>query len=294
MAMNSNAQEPHLRLDTALLADEVPEPRPIEPRARPRRIVLAVVAVGIIIALGAWIMTQYRIASAPPPPPSIEPAPVAAVMPPSPPATSAPPATRYPIDVPERTPLPPLNASDRDFVADLGDPMLARWLIPNDVIRRIVVTVDNLPRKSFPAQMSPVAPTAGMFTVADGGISAANAARYAAMVQAFGHVDPEKLVAVYIRWYLRFQDAYRELGFPSGNFNDRLVDTLDMLLATPQITGHLGVVQPKVLWKFANPALEELPAGQKIMLRMGTENAESVNARLLAIRRLIAPQTSRQ
>ena len=290
--MNSNAQEPHLRLDAALLADEVPVPRRIEPRARPRRMVLAVVAVGILVALGAWM--QYRIALAPPPPPSIEPAPVATVMPPTPPATSTPAATRYPIDVPEQTPLPPLNASDRDLVADLGDPKLARWLIPNDVIRRIVVTVDNLPRKSFPAQMSPVAPTAGLFTVADGGISAANAARYAAMVQAFGHVDPEKLVAVYIRWYPRFQDAYRELGYPSGNFNDRLVDTLDMLLATPPAIGHLGVVQPKVLWKFANPALEELPAGQKIMLRMGTENAASVKARRLAIRRLIAPQTSLQ
>ena len=293
-AMNSEAQEPHLRFDPAVLADEVPNPPRVESRAHPRRIAPTVIAVVLIGALGAWLAMKYRSTSSPPPVSAMEPPPVTAVAPPPSPAASSAPATRYPIDAPEHTPLPPLDASDRDFVADLGDRLLVRWLIPSDLIRRIVVTVDNLPRKSVPAQMSPVAPTAGMFTVADGGISAANAARYAAIVQALDHVDPEKLVAVYIRWYPRFQDAYHELGYPSGNFNDRLVDTLDVLLATPAITGQLGVIQPRVLWKFANPVLEELPAGQKIMLRMGTENAEAVKGKVLAIRRLIALQTLRQ
>jgi hypothetical protein len=292
--MNVNAQEPHLRLDAALLADEMPgPPRSSESPARRRRVIPALVALLLIAILGTWLAIQYRTPSTSPTAPAAETAPVAAVAPPAVPMTPAAPAIKYPIEAPIQASLPPLGASDRDFVAQLGDPALTHWLIPDDVIRRIVVTVDNLPRKSVPAQKSPVAPVTGMFGVADGGISPANATRYAAMVQALSHADPEKLVAMYVRWYPRFQDAYRELGYPNGNFNDRLVETLDVLLATPAVTGHLGVVQPRVLWKFANPALEDLPAGQKIMLRMGSENAEVVKARLAAVRRLVAQQSSR-
>ena len=85
---------------------------------------------------------------------------------------------------------------------------------------------------------------------------------------------------MYTQWYPRFQEAYRELGYPNGSVNDPLVEAIDTLLATPTSVGPLAVVQPKVLWEFADPRLEALPAGQKIMLRMGPENADRVKAKL--------------
>ena len=160
--------------------------------------------------------------------------------------------------------------------------------MPKDLIRHVVITVDNLPRKSMRPQMWPVRPAAGTFIVTDGAIAPTNAERYTPMVRALEAADPEKLVAVYVRWYPLFQEAYREQGYPDGNFNDRLVETLDSLLATPNVSGNVAVTQPKVLWQFADPALEALPVAQKIMLRMGPDNERRVKAKLTVIRALVA------
>ena len=101
-------------------------------------------------------------------------------------------------------------------------------------------------------------------------------------------VDAKQLVDPYVRHYPLFQQAYRELGYPDGHFNDRLVEAIDSLLATPDPKGPLSVVQPKIFYEFADRELEQLPAGQKLLLRMGRDNAALVKAKLREIRRLVA------
>ena len=81
-----------------------------------------------------------------------------------------------------------------------------------------------------------------------------------------------------------FQQAYRELGYPHGRFNDRVVATLADLLATPDVAPPMAVTQPKLLYEFADPALEKRSAGQKIMLRMGADNMARAKRLLTAIR----------
>jgi hypothetical protein len=90
-----------------------------------------------------------------------------------------------------------------------------------------------------------------------------------------------------VRFYPLFQQAYHDLGYPSGYFNDRLIDVIDNLLATPQTAAPASLVQPHVLYEFANPDLESLSAGQKIMLRMGSENASHVRTKLRELRRML-------
>ena len=63
--------------------------------------------------------------------------------------------------------------------------------------------------------------------------------------------------------YPLLQEEYRTLGYPSGEFNDRLIEAIDDLLATPDVAGSIQLVQPKVMYQFANPHLEALSAGQK-------------------------------
>ena len=46
-----------------------------------------------------------------------------------------------------------------------------------------------------------------------------------------------RAVALYARLYPLFQQAYEELGYPGRYFNDRLVEVIDDLLATPEPTG---------------------------------------------------------
>jgi hypothetical protein len=203
---------------------------------------------------------------------------------------------RHPIpENPGAQPLPELADSDPAFGDALANVLpggqLGRWLIPDNLIRNVVATVDNLPRRTLPRQRMPLARVPGTFIVSEVGagyvIAAANVQRYEPLVHLLDAIDPEKLVAVYVRWYPRFQDAYRELGYSDGYFNDRLVEAIDLLLASPRNPATLGVVQPKVVWQFADADFEAMPIGQRIMLRLGPENAARAKAKLAAIRRLV-------
>ena len=118
-------------------------------------------------------------------------------------------------------------------------------------------------------------------------IGADNAARYAPYVLAMEAVDSAKLVALYVRLYPLFQEAYAELGYPSRYFNDRLFEVIDHLLATPDVQGSVALVQPKVLYEYADPALQDLSAGQKILVRMGGENEAKVKAKLRELKRAL-------
>ena len=92
------------------------------------------------------------------------------------------------------------------------------------------------------------------------------------------------LVAVYIRFYPLFQEQYEKLGYPDKYFNDRLVQVIDHLLATPEVKGPVLLTQTTVLYQFTDPELEKLSAGQKILVRMGGENAALVKTKLTEIR----------
>jgi hypothetical protein len=98
-------------------------------------------------------------------------------------------------------------------------------------------------------------------------------------------LDTEQAVAVYKRLYPLFQEAYEGLGYPNAYFNDRLIEVIDHLLATPQVSEPIYLVQPKALYLYANPALEALSSGSKILIRSGPENAAQIKAVLHKYRR---------
>ena len=80
------------------------------------------------------------------------------------------------------------------------------------------------------------------------------------------------------------------MGYPDAYFNDRLVDAIDDLLAAPEPATPIRLIQPDVLYQFADPDLEERSAGQKIMIRLGSENAARIKARLRDVRRELTSQ----
>ena len=224
-----------------------------------------------------------------------------AVAPPAPKANAAPeaaPAIRYPIENAqhaegvESKPLPALMVSDTTMLNTLaelfGPASLGRVFYEDAIIHRFVSTVDNLPRKSAPARNLPVKPLAGslLTSTTDGNlsISADNASRYAPYVQLADAIDTKNLVSAYVHFYPLIQQDYRDLGYPKGYFNDRLIEAIDDMLATPESSTAVQLVQPKVLYEYADPALEARSSGQKIMLRMGPENAARVKAKLRQIR----------
>lgn len=227
-------------------------------------------------------------------------------IPAPPPAVQAEPAIRYPIKENENSlaekPLPALNESDPDLWDALhgllGRQTLKELFRSENIVRNIVVTIDNLPRQIAAARLLPTEPAKDMFLAARKGeglfIAQENAARYRPYVRVAEMVDAERLVAVYVRFYPLFQRAYQDLGYPKGYFNDRLVAVIDHMLAAPEVEGPVALVQPHVLYRFADPALESASAGHKIMIRMGSENAARVKVKLREIRRQLTGEALQQ
>ena len=181
----------------------------------------------------------------------------------------------------------------------LGRATVSSFFVTDDFARRFAATVDNLGRDHAPTLLWPVTPTSGRFTVRDHDgatvIADGNAARYTPFVRMVEAVDLARAVELYRRMYPLLQSAYQELGFPKSYFNDRLVQVIDLLLATPQPEGPLPVqlvevkgsvasTRPWVRYEFTDADLQALSAGQKILLRVGPDNERRLKARLRQIR----------
>jgi hypothetical protein len=119
-------------------------------------------------------------------------------------------------------------------------------------------------------------------------LSPANYARYARYVRLAQGIDSKRLAGIYVHYYPLFQQAYAELGYPKRHFNDRLVEVIDHLLGAPDVQQPVNLIRPKVLYEFEDPELQELSVGQKLLIRMGPENAAAMKAKLREIRAQIA------
>lgn len=189
-------------------------------------------------------------------------------------------------------PLPSLDESDSEIQGALtglfGQDTFMKLFIAKDMIRHIVVTIDNLPRHQYAVKYLPAYAVAGRF-LASGDeenkvIAPENYQRYAPYIRLAETVDTKAIVAVYVRLYPLFQQAYEDLGYPSDYFNDRLIDVIDHLLDTPDVKDPVRLVQPRVLYEYADAELEALSAGQKILVRMGSDNANRTKAKLRGLR----------
>jgi hypothetical protein len=192
-------------------------------------------------------------------------------------------------------PLPDLADSDAPLRDALGQISAAgavkNYLLPENVVRHLVVTIDNLPRQKVAVEKRPTTPLSGSFIAAGDELHATldnrNFERYKPLVTVIGNLDMQKLAGVYMHFYPLFQQSYQNLGYPNGYFNDRLVQVIDVLLATPQPAGPIDLVRPNVMYVYADPALEARPAGQKLLLRMGPDNAALIKSKLAELRAVI-------
>ncbi|MEO8346119.1 MAG: DUF3014 domain-containing protein [Betaproteobacteria bacterium] len=295
MAISASDRDPQYTMDTAALDRAVEEDvraGASAPSRRPGAVVVAAVVLlaGAVVYYFFWMRTP-----APAPKIAEEPAAVAPTL-----LAQAPvePAILHPIEsIPgaAQAQLPKLDQSDalvRESIAGaLNGNAGMQLLAPGAIVRLIVATVDNLPRETVALRIRPVKPVPGAFETAIGAngtlIAPDNDKRYAPYVSAAEAIDTARLVGFYVRLYPLFQQAYTELGYPKGYFNDRLVVVIDHLLATPEPATPIELVQPKVMYQFADPALEERSAGQKILMRTGLDNELRLKAKLREIRKAL-------
>jgi hypothetical protein len=276
------------------------------------RVTIIIAAVLALFAAAVWYSWTHRDRLETPPP-------MAASVPAAPPPSPAgAPEIQHPVAAPLEdaqsapAPLPSLATADaavRNALLDwLGKDQVQAFLQLDDFIRHTVATVDNLGRSHAAPRLWPVNPMPGRFEVAQVGdelvATPGNVERYGAFVKFVESIDLDQGVALYRRAYPLFQQAYEELGFPGRYFNDRLVEVIDLLLATPvpaqppqlrlvEVRGPIPSTRPWVRYEFADASLESLAAGQKMLLRTGPVHQQRLQARLLELRNRIAKAPAR-
>lgn len=274
---------------------------------------IAVIALAIAAAAGWYFISTYQQQSEVPeaelpPPVAVTPTEPAAPIPAAePPAVSPPPPMAEPVV--EAPPLPDLEESDEEvgqaLVGLVGEPAARRYFVDDNLVSRAVATVDRLDSAQVPGSVRVVRGPEGPFEATaddrpdapilnDQGdpvpqfvIDPVNYRRYVPYVEMFEALDASDVVQQYQTYKPLFEQAFEQLGYADVTFDQRLAEVIDELLATPEVPDPVRLIKPEGVYLYADPELEALTAGQKMLIRMGKDNAARVKSKLAEIRAML-------
>ncbi|WP_028109322.1 DUF3014 domain-containing protein [Ferrimonas futtsuensis] len=267
-------------------------------------LMMGTVALVILLSVGAWVYLagepETPQVTADPIEPVIEPAvevpaeplPTEPVVEPEP--EPEPLVEPEPVVEPEPQPepepeivLPSLGESD-DFAKGelnkLADGMqLGQFLVSDSLVRRFVSLVDNLaegnvlrtqgPFKKLTEEFKAVDVNGQLYLDPDG------FHRFDAYTSFLYRLDEQALRDSYLLMEPLFEQAYAELGYSDG-FRDRMMDAVNLMLAAPEMDTAIALESHSVNYTFQDEQLEAMSDAEKLMLRMGPENAGKLKSTL--------------
>ena len=273
-----------------------------------------VVILGVIAGLLLFVATILFLGGDDEPAPVLrETLPVSAVRPPTPvpvevpepvvtPFVEEPAIEPKPVMVieeppPEPDPLPGLNDSDRFVQAELGEldnaNAVLRQLASAQIIRKFVVLVDGMSRGDIPDRDLPVTALQTEMTVNEQGenlflLDPVSYNRFNLLVNTFAAIDSATIAEKLDEWDPLFESAYAELGYPDRTFDMALNQAIRNVLQARVPAGDILLTRPSVHYHFADPALESLTDLEKLLIRMGPENAATVQRKVRDISNRLA------
>lgn len=193
-----------------------------------------------------------------------------------------------PVDLPASSNLPSLGESDlfvRERLESLSLPKA--WIAQNHLLRRMAVLMDNATRGEFSRRQLDVLKPEGRFGVImkDGRLygDPNNARRFDAHLDRLEAVDPALLAGLAETLGPLIDDALEELGSTMSG-SDTLRSAIDRIIEMPLRADALELVQPNVLYEYADPEIESLPPLEKQLLRLGPLNLGRLKAYLRVLR----------
>lgn len=186
---------------------------------------------------------------------------------------------------PEPEPLDISDAAIKTALLTLTNYDLAASLLVNeDLLRRFVVTTDNMARgDTAPNHLLLTPPNQSFRVYQQAGkewIDAASYKRYTAYVDVFDEMEVDKLISLYRDYKPAVEDIFAEIGDPDDDFDYVLIDAINHLLDTPEVPMPVEVYTESVMYKYRDERLESLSAPQKHLLRTGPENMRRIKAKL--------------
>jgi len=248
----------------------------------------AIVAALVVVG-GVWYVTSRRQPAASPA--TNVPAPQPATVP----RPEGPLVKAADIDLP---PLPQTDPIVRELVARLSShPTIAAWLVTNGLIENFTVVTINIAEGRPPARfLGPIAPQ-GRFRAAGSGeglfVDPRSYERYNGHGDAITALDAVGTASLYLTLKPRISDAYRDLGYPEGDFDRVLERAIGVLLQTPAVDEKVAIHPKGMTYAYSDPKLESLSPAQKQLLRLGPRNAQAIRAKLEEIAALLKLQPAR-
>ena len=253
-----------------------------------------IVIAGVVVLTGIWPQEEVVIA---------EPAPVA-------PAVSAPPVEDTPpSNVPEEPVipavipppepavelLPSLFESDdpvRDALANIPLGTAGQqYLMPNNIIERSASLIYLTAQGDVPYKLVPIARPKASFPIADDGTQVVadpdGFTRYDPITRWIESLDAAAILDAFSDFLPLFREAWGFYGEDPNYFDLAVIETLDTIIATPEIDiTEERLTRKEAVWMYENAAIESLAPVQKQMLRMGPRNASAVKQKAAQVRAL--------
>ena len=184
--------------------------------------------------------------------------------------------------------LPELSASDavvRDLVTRLSShPQFARWLVTDRLIERFVLVVVEVAGGSNPAEHVRHMAPQEEFTVREMGgrlvIAPESFRRYDLLAATFASLDTPGTAQLYRQLHPLIAEAFQELGIPDRTFDETLEMALRNVQGMEVPTASPEVTPMEAVFEFSDPELEALRGGEKLLIRIGPQNARLIQGKL--------------
>lgn len=199
-----------------------------------------------------------------------------------------------------RIELPTLSDSDapvKALASELSpEGTLLALLVPDSILLKVVRMVIALDEHSVVKDYRPLtSPEPGLIVqaisedpVPDVGpryrLDASNYARYTPHVDLLAKLDMTRMAQLYHDFYPLLEQAYQQYGVDRGSFYEVTLRALDHVLEVPIRDESPILIQPKVFFEYQDPVVEKRTSIDKLLMRMGPENTQRVQAQLRALK----------
>ena len=189
-------------------------------------------------------------------------------------------------------PLPPLTESDDLMRAQMSAAGVGAELAPleqqENLIQQGTALIDGLSRGVILRKLLPLDPPREAFSAIEEGdqmyMNPVSYQRYDGYAETIASLDTSTLVETFHTLRPLYEEAYGQLGLNPDDFDNALIRALDRVLATPEIEEPIALTRKSVMYKYADPQLEQLTPMQKQLLRMGPDNIRRIKEQASALR----------
>ena len=176
----------------------------------------------------------------------------------------------------------------QELAATGTDSIMSKLMSNEHPINVSAAFIDGLGRGVILKKLLPGDPPKQAFSVVEEGeviyISPSSYQRYDSYTDTLTALDSRRLVSTFHALRPMYEQAFQYLGLDPGDFDNTIIRALDQVLATPEIIEPIALQPKSVVYVFADSALENLPAVQKQLLRMGPDNISRIKQQARALR----------